>query len=66
MLAMALLLPGGLLGGAGSSGAGGIDGRGKGAWTLASPPEGSLAASETEPSIGGCGSSLRHRPRSVA
>ncbi len=47
MLAMALLLPGGLLGGAGGE-AGGTDGSGEGAWALVSPPEGSLAASETK------------------
>jgi hypothetical protein len=45
MLAMALLLHGGLLGGVGGD-AGGADGPGEGAWALASPPEGFLAASE--------------------
>ncbi len=46
MLAMALLLLGGLLGGAGGE-AVGLDGSGEGAWTLATPPEGFLAASGT-------------------
>ena len=43
---MALLLLGGLLGGMAGE-AGGVDRSGEGAWTLASPPEGFLAASET-------------------
>jgi hypothetical protein len=43
---MALLLRGGLLGGMAGE-AGGVDGPEKGAGTLATPPEGSLAASET-------------------
>ena len=43
---MALLLRGGLLGGMGGE-PGGADGSGEGTWTLANPPEGSLAASET-------------------
>ena len=46
MLAMALLLRGGLLGGVGGE-AGGVDGYGEGAWTLATPAEGFLAASGT-------------------
>ena len=46
MLAMALLLHGGLLGGVGGE-AGGVDGAGEGAWTLATPREGFLAASGT-------------------
>jgi hypothetical protein len=46
MLAMALLLHGGLLGGVGG-GAAGVDGSGEGAWTLATPAEGFLAASGT-------------------
>ncbi len=46
MLAMALLLHGGLLGGRGGE-AGGVDGSGEGAWTLATPAEGFLAASGT-------------------
>eukprot|EP01043_Picozoa_sp_COSAG02_P028208 COSAG02_NODE_1699_length_11254_cov_13.904169_8_plen_75_part_00 len=46
MLAMALLLHGGLLGGMGGE-AGGVDGSGEGAWTLATPAEGFLAASGT-------------------
>eukprot|EP01043_Picozoa_sp_COSAG02_P016524 COSAG02_NODE_729_length_17991_cov_15.636262_13_plen_78_part_00 len=46
MLAMALLLHGGLLGGAGGEAAG-VDGPGEGAWTLATPAEGFLAASGT-------------------
>eukprot|EP01043_Picozoa_sp_COSAG02_P028201 COSAG02_NODE_1699_length_11254_cov_13.904169_1_plen_70_part_00 len=46
MLAMALLLHGGLLGGMGGE-AGGVDGSGEGAWTLATPREGLLAASGT-------------------
>ena len=41
MLAMALLLHGGLLGGMGGEAAG-IDGSGEGAWTLATPAEGFL------------------------
>ncbi len=44
MLAMALLLHGGLLGGAGGEAAG-VVGSGEGAWTLATPAEGFLAAS---------------------
>ena len=44
MLAMALLLHGGLLGGVGGEAAG-VDGSGEGAWTLATPAEGFLAAS---------------------
>eukprot|EP01043_Picozoa_sp_COSAG02_P012825 COSAG02_NODE_503_length_20999_cov_7.403110_7_plen_73_part_00 len=44
MLAMALLLHGGLLGGAGGE-AGGADGPGEGAWAPATPLEGFLAAS---------------------
>ena len=44
MLAMALLLHGGLLGGMGGEAAG-VDGSGEGAWTLATPAEGFLAAS---------------------
>jgi hypothetical protein len=48
---MALLLHGGLLGGVAGQ-AGGVDGSGEGAWTPATPPEGSLAASETgEPAL---------------
>ena len=43
---MALLLHGGLLGGVAGE-AGGVDGSGEGAWTLATPPGGFLAASET-------------------
>eukprot|EP01043_Picozoa_sp_COSAG02_P016988 COSAG02_NODE_760_length_17479_cov_23.555178_10_plen_46_part_00 len=39
MLAMALLLHGGLLGGMGGEAAG-VDGPGEGAWTLATPTEG--------------------------
>ena len=46
MLAMALLLHGGLLGGMGGEAAG-VDGSGEGAWTLATPAEGFLAASGT-------------------
>eukprot|EP01043_Picozoa_sp_COSAG02_P046622 COSAG02_NODE_4379_length_5427_cov_7.176989_3_plen_95_part_00 len=46
MLAMALLLHGGLLGGTGAE-AGGVDGYREGAWTLATPAEGFLAAPET-------------------
>ena len=46
MLAMALLLHGGLLGGMGGEAAG-VDGFGEGAWTLAAPAEGFLAASGT-------------------
>ena len=46
MLAMALLLHGGLLGGMGGDAAG-VDGSGEGAWTLATPAEGFLAASGT-------------------
>ena len=46
MLAMALLLHGGLLGGMGGEAAG-VDGHGEGAWTLATPAEGFLAASGT-------------------
>ena len=46
MLAMALLLHGDLLGGVGGEAAG-ADGPGEGAWALATPAEGSLAASET-------------------
>ena len=46
MLEMALLLLGGLLGGVAGE-AGGVDGPGERAWTLATTPEGSLAASET-------------------
>jgi hypothetical protein len=46
MLAMALLLHGGLLGGMGDEAAG-VDGIGEGAWTLATPAEGFLAASRT-------------------
>ncbi len=46
MLAMALLLYGGLLGGMGGE-AGGADGSGEGAWTLATPLEGFLVASGT-------------------
>ena len=46
MLAMALLLHGGLLGGVGGEVAG-VDGSGEGAWTLATPAEGFLAASGT-------------------
>jgi hypothetical protein len=38
---MALLLHGGLLGGVGGE-AGGVDGSGEGAWTLATPLEGFL------------------------
>eukprot|EP01043_Picozoa_sp_COSAG02_P001117 COSAG02_NODE_22_length_53020_cov_16.223125_54_plen_76_part_00 len=41
MLAMALLLHGGLLGGMGGEAAG-VDGSGEGAWTLATPAEGFL------------------------
>jgi hypothetical protein len=43
MLAMALLLHGGLLGGMGGEAAG-VDGSGEGAWTLATPAEGFLVA----------------------
>eukprot|EP01043_Picozoa_sp_COSAG02_P100524 COSAG02_NODE_36604_length_452_cov_3.005666_1_plen_52_part_01 len=43
---MALLLHGGLLGGMGGEAAG-VDGPGEGAWTLATPAEGFLAASGT-------------------
>eukprot|EP01043_Picozoa_sp_COSAG02_P025435 COSAG02_NODE_1428_length_12662_cov_12.695137_11_plen_98_part_00 len=46
MLAMALLVHGGLLGGTGGEAAG-VDGSGEGAWTLATPAEGFLAASGT-------------------
>ena len=46
MLAMALLLHGGLLGGMGGEAAR-VDGAGEGAWTLATPAEGFLAASGT-------------------
>ncbi len=46
MLAMALLLHGGPLGGMGGEAAG-VDGSGEGAWTLATPAEGFLAASGT-------------------
>ena len=47
MMAMALLLHGGLLGGMGGEAAG-VDGSGEeGAWTLATPAEGFLAASGT-------------------
>ena len=46
MLAMALLLHGGLLGGMGGEAAG-VDGSGEGAWTLATPAVGFLAASGT-------------------
>jgi len=46
MLAMALLLHGGLLGGMGGEAAG-VDGAGEDAWTLATPAEGFLAASGT-------------------
>ncbi len=46
MLAMALLLHGGLLGGMGGEAAG-VDRAGEGAWTLATPAEGFLAASGT-------------------
>jgi hypothetical protein len=46
MLAVALLLHGGLLGGMGGEAAG-VDGSGEGAWTLATPAEGFLAASGT-------------------
>jgi hypothetical protein len=46
MLAMALLLHDGLLGGVGGEAAG-VDGSGEGAWTLATPTEGFLAASGT-------------------
>eukprot|EP01043_Picozoa_sp_COSAG02_P056361 COSAG02_NODE_6674_length_3426_cov_3.171626_2_plen_69_part_00 len=46
MLAMALLLHGGLLGGMGGE-AGGVDKSGEGVWTLATPLEGFLAASGT-------------------
>eukprot|EP01043_Picozoa_sp_COSAG02_P034580 COSAG02_NODE_2427_length_8886_cov_8.409469_10_plen_105_part_00 len=46
MLAMALLLHGGVLGGVGGE-AGGVDGSGESAWTLATPAEGFLAASGT-------------------
>ena len=46
MLAMALLLHGGLLGGMGGE-AGWVEGPGEGAWTLATPLEGFLAASKT-------------------
>ena len=45
-MAMALLLHGGLLGGMGGEAAG-VDGYGEGAWTLATPAEGFLAASGT-------------------
>ena len=45
-MAMALLLHGGLLGGMGGEAAG-VDGSGEGAWTLATPAEGFLAASGT-------------------
>ena len=44
MLAMALLLHGGLLGGMGGEAAG-VDGAAEGAWTLATPAEGFLATS---------------------
>jgi hypothetical protein len=44
MLAMALLLHGGPLGGVRGEAAG-VDGPGEGAWTLAAPSEGFLAAS---------------------
>jgi hypothetical protein len=44
MLAMALLLHGGLLGGMGVEAAG-VDGSGEGAWAPATPAEGFLAAS---------------------
>ena len=44
MLAMALLLHGGLLGGVGGEAAG-VGGSGEGAWTLATPAVGFLAAS---------------------
>ena len=47
---MALLLHGGLLGGMAGE-AGGADGSGEGAWTLAAPPEGFLAAPETGSSL---------------
>ncbi len=43
ILAMALLLHGGLLGGMGGE-AGWVDGSGEGAWTLATPLEGFLDA----------------------
>eukprot|EP01043_Picozoa_sp_COSAG02_P011055 COSAG02_NODE_401_length_23083_cov_26.955839_9_plen_63_part_00 len=43
MLAMALLLQAGLLGEMGGEAAG-VDGSGEGAWTLATPAEGFLAA----------------------
>jgi hypothetical protein len=46
MLAMALLLHEGLLGGMGGE-AGGVDGSGEGAWALATPREGFLAAPGT-------------------
>jgi hypothetical protein len=46
MLAMALLLHGGLLGGMEGEAAG-VDGSGEGALTLATPAEGFLAASGT-------------------
>ncbi len=46
MLAMALLLHGGLLGGVECEAAG-VDGSREGAWTLATPTEGFLAASGT-------------------
>eukprot|EP01043_Picozoa_sp_COSAG02_P056273 COSAG02_NODE_6651_length_3435_cov_5.250899_2_plen_69_part_00 len=46
MLAMALLLHEGLLGGMGGE-VGGVDGPGEGAWTLATPLKGFLAASGT-------------------
>ncbi len=46
MLAMALLLHGGLLGGMGGEAAG-VDGSGEGAWTLATPAKSFLAASGT-------------------
>eukprot|EP01043_Picozoa_sp_COSAG02_P004932 COSAG02_NODE_131_length_34710_cov_17.171159_12_plen_74_part_00 len=46
MLAMALLLHGGLLGGMEGEAAG-VDGSGEGAWTRATPAEGFLAASGT-------------------
>ncbi len=46
MLVMALLLHGGLLGGAGGE-AGGVDGPEEGAWALTTPLEGFLAATGT-------------------
>jgi hypothetical protein len=49
MLAMALLLHAGLLGGVGGEAAG-VDGPGEGAWTLATPAEGPLASrSQSDP-----------------